>query len=115
VTDDSPTPRTSGSYALFRDEARRVAQRLSEISFTLYKRIDLYDAEKIARVDVIADRLRVLADIFAGWPTATPEQVAMERTLYVPEFGALFVEAIAIIEHFPSHGTLGRVGRLPPR
>lgn len=114
--DDEPsTPRVvagSGSYALFRDEAILIAEKIEEIVFISQKRIDLHDEARIANGERIAHRLRELSAAFAMWPNAPPEQVAEERLTLAPELVRLLGEALLLLQAMPTVGTLGKVPRI---
>lgn len=79
MNDDAPTPRTSSSFAVFHDEAVRLARRLDDAALVMGKPGPHVDARGQRRAREMAAELRDLAAKFATWPTADAMTVAMER------------------------------------
>ena len=111
---DPSTSQTSGSYSLFRDEARKVAPQLRRVAFIRRKRVDLYDAAAIERAEELAHLLLEQATAFERWPRLSSAEIRLERKTRVPAFFALLRESIGILQAMPKVGTLGPV-RKPPR
>lgn len=113
--DEGPsTPRTSGSYQVFRDESAYVAKLLDRVVLVLSKRIDLYDEAAITKARQLSSGLKVISKRFARWPELDAATVAKERDELVSELKVLLRRSLVILENAPTVGVLGRV-RWPRR
>lgn len=113
--DGPATPRVTGSYALFRDECKRVAKLLDQAVLVTRKRIDLFDVDRIRNGEHMGAELRELARRFDTWPSLGAEAVARERLELMPELKRLMRSSKALLEAMPTVGALGRVRRPPQR
>lgn len=104
MTDDEgpPTPKTSGSFAVFAETAGRLAQRLEDVS--VIKRQGpqwLIDFDGAAQASTWATELRSMAERFSAWPQLHPETAKLEREWLVPRLHHLIKEGEALIATIP--------------
>lgn len=95
--DDPPTPRTSDSFAVFHDEAVRVAAQLSDEAIRKEKVLERLDLAGARRCLDLAAQLRDLAHLFARWPSAPAETVALERQTLTVRLLQLTTEARTLL------------------
>jgi hypothetical protein len=77
--DETPTPKTSESFAFFREACVLLARRLRECAFVKRHRHDAIDLSGARRAEALASELAHMATRFAAWPTAPSNVVAAER------------------------------------
>lgn len=74
---EAKTPNNTGSFAVFHDESRRLANRLQTIALFKEQVLAALDIGGARRARDLAKRLNELADRFAIWPElATTEEGA---------------------------------------
>lgn len=79
---EARTPKTTGSFAIFHSEAKRIAGRFTDIATRkLHGPLEARDREGAAFAELAADELATMARQFASWPEMSEEAVAAQRPL----------------------------------
>lgn len=82
-TDDTPTPRQSGSWAIMSERCKCYAERLDKLAIVSRKRLDMLDLKKAEEYISMAAELRSYIPRFDAWPN-NPAQMERERGDLIP-------------------------------
>jgi hypothetical protein len=107
VDREAPTPKTTGSFAVFYEQSMALAKAFGDIALIKEKVPTAYDRKGAEEARELAHELTNMAKRFAMWPQLNPETVAMERAMLVARLIDLTHYHCEVVAQTPGATLLG--------